>query len=119
MADFANYDVQTLLKESNLLVTDYSSVFFDFAYMRKPVVYYHPDKLPPHYDEGGFFYDTMGFGEIEKEENALVDLLVGYMEKNCEMKEFYQNRANDFFAYADHKSCERIYESLLKKEQAK
>ena len=33
LADFANYDVQTLLKESKLLVTDYSSVFFDFAYV--------------------------------------------------------------------------------------
>ena len=59
----------------------------------------------------------MGFGEIEKEESALVDLLVGYMEKNCEMKEFYRKRADDFFAYADDKSCERIYESLHEKER--
>lgn len=110
---------EKLLTESSLMVTDYSGVQFDFAYMRKPIVYYHPDKLPPHYDEGGFFYDTMGFGEIEKEETSLVDLLVGYMEKNCEMKEFYQNRADDFFAYADDKSCERIYDSLLKKEKSK
>ena len=108
---------EQLLTESSLMVTDYSGVQFDFAYMRKPIVYYHPDKLPPHYDEGGFFYDTMGFGEIEKEESALVDLLVGYMEKNCEMKEFYRKRADDFFAYADDKSCERIYESLLEKER--
>lgn len=106
---------EQLLTESSLMVTDYSGVQFDFAYMRKPVVYYHPDKLPPHYDEGGFFYDTMGFGEIAKEENSLVDLLVGYMEKNCEMKPFYRERADDFFAYADDRSCERIYESLLRK----
>lgn len=35
IADFGNYDVQDLLKSARLLVTDYSSVAFDLAYMRK------------------------------------------------------------------------------------
>lgn len=108
---------EKLLTESSLMVTDYSGIQFDFAYMRKPIVYYHPDALPPHYGEGGFIYDTMGFGEIEKEEDDLVNLLVGYMENQCRMKEFYQNRADDFFGFADDKSSERIYESLLVKER--
>ncbi|UKI38154.1 MAG: CDP-glycerol glycerophosphotransferase family protein [Clostridiales bacterium] len=37
IADFKNYGVRELLTNSSLLVTDYSSVFFDFAYMRKPI----------------------------------------------------------------------------------
>lgn len=38
------YDVQQLLKESLLLITDYSSVFFDMMYMNKPVIFYQFDE---------------------------------------------------------------------------
>ncbi|WP_421590398.1 CDP-glycerol glycerophosphotransferase family protein, partial [Shinella sp. M27] len=37
-------DYEKILTESSLMITDYSGVQFDFAYMRKPVVYYHPDE---------------------------------------------------------------------------
>ena len=40
VASWPEYDVQTLLKESAVLVTDFSSVAMDFAYMKKPLVYY-------------------------------------------------------------------------------
>ena len=43
IADFENYGVRELLMESSLLVTDYSSVFFDFAYMRKPILYFYSE----------------------------------------------------------------------------
>lgn len=106
-----NYE--KILTESSLMVTDYSGVQFDFAYMRKPVVYFHPPKLPPHYEEGGFFYDTQGFGEICKEIDELVDVLCGYMESGCQLKEFYRARQDDFFAFEDLESCRRIYEDAL------
>ena len=93
------------------MVTDYSGVQFDFAYMRKPVVYYHPPKLPPHYEEGGFFYDTQGFGEICREHEELVDTLCGYMETECRLKPFYRDRQDDFFAFDDRESCRRIFEN--------
>lgn len=103
-----NYE--KILTESSLMVTDYSGVQFDFAYMRKPVVYYHPPALPPHYEEGGFFYDTQGFGEICTEHDQLVDILCGYMEHECRLKPFYKERQDDFFAFSDHYSCQRIFE---------
>lgn len=103
-----NYE--KILCESSLMVTDYSGVQFDFAYMRKPVVYYHPPKLPPHYVEGGFFYDTQGFGEICTEHEELVDILCGYMEQQCALKPFYREREDDFFAFSDHENCKRIFE---------
>lgn len=105
---------EEILTQSSLMLTDYSGVQFDFAYMRKPIVYYHPDKLPPHYGEGGFHYDKMGFGEIIKEEDELVKVLIRYMETGCQMTDFYRKRADDFFAYSDDKSCERIYEDVRK-----
>lgn len=103
-----NYE--KILCESSLMLTDYSGVQFDFAYMRKPVVYYHPPKLPPHYVEGGFFYDTQGFGEICTEHQELVDILCDYMEHQCTLKDFYRKRQDDFFAFSDHDNCKRIFE---------
>lgn len=112
-----NYE--KILTESSLMVTDYSGVQFDFAYMRKPVIYYHPPKLPPHYKEGGFFYDSMGFGEICTEHEEMVNILCEYMENHCMVKPFYLTREDDFFAYQDLNSCQRIYDDMLEYQKSK
>lgn len=104
---------EKILTESSLMVTDYSGVQFDFAYMRKPIVYFHPEELPPHYDDGIFFYDTMGFGEICTKTEELVDTLCEYMKNECQMKEEYVKRADHFFVYNDHNNCQRIYEKIM------
>ena len=112
-----NLSYEKILTESSLMVTDYSGVQFDFAYMRKPIVYFHPEELPAHYEEGVFFYDTMGFGEICTKTEELVDVLCEYMRSGCQMKEKYIARADDFFAYSDHNNCERIYQEILKSQK--
>lgn len=99
--------------EAALMVSDFSGVQFDFAYMRKPVVYLHHRDIPQHYEEGTFHYDTMAFGEICHTNEELIDVLINYMEHNCEMPEFYRRRADDFFAFSDHNNCERIYPIML------
>ncbi len=108
---------EKILTESSLMVTDYSGVQFDFAYMKKPLVYFHPDELPAHYDDGGFFYDTMGFGEICTTSDMLVDTLCEYMENGCKMKPEYIARVDDFYHYDDHNNCERIYNEIMKFQQ--
>ena len=104
---------EQLLTESSLMVTDYSGVQYDFAYQRKPLIYYHPSELPPHYVEGGLKYDTMGFGPICTEHEELIDLLCKYMENDCRTEEEYIDRANAFFTYDDFENCARIYQAVL------
>ncbi len=99
--------------ESSLMVTDFSGIQFDFAYMRKPLVYLHHKDIPQHYEEGTFFYETMGFGEICHDNEELIDLLCDYMEHGCKMKEEYKKRADDFFYYSDHENCKRIYDTMV------
>ena len=105
---------EKILTESSLIVTDYSGVQFDFAYQRKPVVYYHPEVLPPSYEEGVYRYDKNGFGEICTKHDELIDTLCDYIRNECKIKPFYNDRANDFFAYDDFNSCERIYNEVKK-----
>lgn len=100
---------EKVLCESSLMVTDYSGVQFDFAYMRKPVIYYHPSELPPHYGDGGMNYETMGFGPICVSHEQVVNELCAAMERQCANTPEFIKRADDFFAFDDHNSCERIY----------
>lgn len=105
---------EKILTESSLMVTDYSGVQFDFAYQRKPLVYYHSAELPAQYESGGLIYETMGFGPICRNHEEIVDTLCQYMEKGCQMEELYKRRADDFFAYDDFHNCQRIYEETRK-----
>ncbi len=101
------------LTESSLMVTDYSGVQFDFAYMRKPIVYYHPAALPPQYESDGFSYEEQGFGEILTSQEELVSCLCGYLKNGFTQKEVYRAREERFFAFDDHDNCRRIFEDAL------
>lgn len=117
LADSSHYDVQQLLKESMLLITDYSSVYFDFAYMKKPVLYYQFDEEEyrnRHYAQGYFDYRRDGFGEVITQEAELLELLEQYLAGNCSLKPIYQKRMEGFFPLHDTKNCERIYQEILK-----
>ena len=116
-ADFAHYDVQNLLKESMLLITDYSSVFFDFAYMAKPVLFYQFDEAEyraHHYAQGYFDYRRDGFGEVVTEEAKLLERIEEYLAEDCRLKPMYQERISGFFPLHDDKNCERIYTEIQK-----
>jgi CDP-glycerol glycerophosphotransferase (TagB/SpsB family) len=115
LADFANYDVQTLLKESRLLVTDYSSVFFDFAYMRKPVVYFQFDQntfFSRHYNRGYFSFQNMGFGPVTEHAEAAVDAMLQSADRDFLPADMYRKRMEDFFPLYEQKNCERIYDAI-------
>lgn len=105
---------EQLLTESSLMVTDYSGVQYDFAYMRKAIVYFHPDELPAQYEDGGINYETMGFGPICKNKEDLIKILCEYMKNDCKIEKDYVSRADDFFEYSDHNNCERIYNTIKK-----
>ena len=59
-----------------------------------------------------FSYEKLGFGEICDNNDELVNYLCEYMENNCNMKEFYKKRADDFFEFSDYNNCKRIYDDL-------
>lgn len=117
IADFAHYDVQQLLKESMLLITDYSSVYFDFAYMQKPVLYYQFDEeeyRAKHYAQGYFDYRHDGFGEVANDVQELLDHIERYLASACKLEPTYRKRIEGFFPLHDARNCERIYRQIMK-----
>lgn len=118
IAAFKDYDVQTLLMESALLVTDFSSVFFDFGYMGKPVVYYQFDReryVNEHYDftKGYFSYDDHGFGEVAFDGQGLFAAIERVVKNGFVTAPEYQTREKTFFPLNDRQNCERIYRRIL------
>lgn len=106
-------DIQMVLKESAIMITDYSSVYMDFAYMKKPVLYYHFDYeeyRKKQYRNGYFDYKRDGFGPVCKDKNELIEETINVYEKGLDKK--YYNRMDDFFELKDQNNCERIYEIL-------
>lgn len=103
-----------IFNHSSLIVTDFSSVSFDFAYLKKPLIYYHYDN-DYHFDsENGYFkYDEMGFGPVVNEHDDLINALKGYVDSNCNMEDVYKYRVDSFFKYNDKENCKRVYKELV------
>lgn len=115
IASEKEYDVQNLLKEASLLITDYSSVAFDFAYMDKPVLYYQFDEdeyYSKHYAKGYFDYEKMGFGAVCKEEAILIERIEEILNNNFQNNQKFQKRSAEFFELRDHENCKRIYDEI-------
>lgn len=111
-----DYDVQDLLKSSGILVTDYSSVAFDFAYMKKPVSYYQFDfdeYRNLHYKEGWFNYERDGLGPVFQDES---DVLKWIMFKSLKpsMETCYEEKVLSFYEYFDDNNSERVYATYKK-----
>lgn len=108
---------RTMFAESNLFLTDYSSAVFDFAYMEKPIIYTQFDQkefYESQYEKGMFDYDRDGFGEVVRNVDETVELIITYIKNDCEIKEEYRDRINTFFAFHDHNNCKRIFEEYCK-----
>ena len=108
-----------IFSQSNLIITDYSSVAFDFANLRKPVIYYQQDQEEffggTHmYKQGYYDYEENGFGEVIYDKSQLFTVTESYLSNNCKLKEQYRERIDSTFPYSDRKNCERVYKEISK-----
>ena len=104
---------QELFNNSSILITDYSSVAFDFAYNKKPVIYYqYGDDY--NFKNGYFNYESMGFGEIVDDESDLINMIENYLGNNCKMKDIYKKRVDNFYMFNDKNNCKRVYGAIRK-----
>jgi CDP-glycerol glycerophosphotransferase (TagB/SpsB family) len=101
------------LNQAAVLITDYDDVHIDFAYMEKPVVYYHPDGLPRA--QGDIFdYADKGFGPVANDIPGLIAILSGLLTEDAggEEREKYAERERTFFTYNDRENRGRIYDEI-------
>ena len=112
-----NEDVEMdrLLQTADLLVTDYSSTFFDMAYRKRPIVYYQFDKKKYRKNqmpEGYFSYEKDGFGDVLEMPDLVSSKIVEYIENDLRIEPKYEERMEHFFERRDKKNCERIFRAI-------
>lgn len=96
--------VSDYIKEADMLITDYSSVCFDFLYQEKPVIFYHldfsDDSLQEKDKEEQMFVQKRNdslFNICDKE-GDVVRLVENYSIQNFELEKENKTIANSFFA---------------------
>lgn len=108
------YNLQSLLKESKILITDYSSIAFDAGYMKKDVLYYQFDQekyYENHFNKGYFDCESHGFGPIAYEENQLINDIKSMIVNSVD-RDIYFERSDKFFEIYDCENSRRIYEAI-------
>lgn len=114
VADMEREELDQLLKECALLITDYSSVAFDFAYMRRPVIYYQFDKEEFDCEYGGSYFDHErdGFGPVVEREDDVVRCIESFIDGRFDRDHQYYDRCVNTFLYHDDQNCKRIFEAI-------
>ncbi|MEH6958021.1 CDP-glycerol glycerophosphotransferase family protein, partial [Neobacillus drentensis] len=112
--DKSNSIVSDLLKESALLITDYSSVSLDFLYMNKPVLLYQFDPENNHHvPSEEIKYRNIGI--IISYENELINKTEEIVNRNFKTEDEMLRNSKNIFKYRDNKNCERIFKAIHQK----
>lgn len=115
-------DYRKVFSESKLLISDYSSIVFDFAYLIKPSIYFQFDKeefFSSHYEHGWFSYEDNGFGDVISTADGIISKIEYYCKNDFKIEAKYEKRIRDTFRYVDKNNCQRILDATIYAEQKK
>lgn len=114
---FADHDVQELFARSAVMVTDYSSMAFNAAYIDRPLVYFQFDadrvQGGEHLGRRGYFeYERDGFGPVTRTLPEAVRAITDVLRSGREPSALYQARIDAAFPARDGRCCERVTEEI-------
>ena len=113
-------DITKELMKSKILITDYSSVAYDFYYLKKPVIFFQFDK-EEYESKVGSYVDLENelFGEGVYNIDECVKKIVEISENNFKYIPQTEERINKlrsrFLKYEDKENCKRVYNLILTK----
>lgn len=104
--DFSTNDMMLV---SDMLITDYSSVIFEYVLLRKPIAFYCYDLL--NYNRGFYLnYPDDLPGDVYENQNDLTSYLRS--EDKDKLTEKYDRFIENYMSACDGHSCERIAEMI-------
>jgi len=108
-----NVDILDLLIISDVLVTDYSSVFYDYLLTMRPIIFFAED-LEKYTEVRDFYYDYESFipGPLVKSGDELIKVLKNFDQWESKFREKRKLIRDQFNKYHDGRSTERIVELL-------
>lgn len=114
---FTEGNVQEIFARSRVLVTDYSSMAFNAAYLDTPVVYYQFDAermdAGGHTSRPGYFsYEADGFGPVTNHADDTVAAICKIIANQGKADQEYQDRIDMTFPSRDGKCTERVVRGI-------
>ena len=114
-------DIYPILKYTDMLVTDYSSIAFDFLLLDRLIIYFDYDY--EHYlkTRGAFLLKYADYtpGIKVKTQDALTQAIVESFENNDTFKAQRSKLKTELFDHCDGNASQRIYELFCAKEGSK
>jgi CDP-glycerol glycerophosphotransferase (TagB/SpsB family) len=102
-----------LLSHSAALITDYSSISFDVAYLRRPAVYYTFREAEDHNkNDNADLGLYAAIGTIAEDATELEQVLRGHAAHQWKIDEQTTKAIDDFFAFDDQHNRERIVDAI-------
>lgn len=106
-------DINELYVISDLLITDYSSVFFDYALLQRPMLFYMYDMEEYRDEMRGFYFSTEHLPgpvvKTEKELVASIDYVMNSKDYTCDYTDFN----NEYNTLNDGKATERLVKKIF------
>lgn len=115
ICNIENISFRDEFARARLMITDYSSVYTDFSYLKKPIIYYQYDI--ENFYQGHLYtpelnYETDGLGPVAKEHASLINMIKTSVESGFKIEDVYLKRINAFFKYNDTSNCKRLFMEL-------
>jgi len=113
--DVSKYeDINELYIISDILITDYSSVFFDFANLKKPILFYMYDYNNYKNNLRDFYIDLKELpGPILKKENTLIKEIKNIDNYSKKYKEKYEKFNKKYNYLDDGNATKRVVEEIF------
>lgn len=106
-------DINDLYIISDVLITDYSSVFFDYANLKRPLIFFMYDLEYYEKDLRGFYIDLDELpGDIVKEEKDIVDILKNIEKYNKKHSTKYSKFNKKYNYLDDGNASSRVIEKI-------
>ena len=110
-------DVNLLYVISDILITDYSSVFFDYANLHRPIIFYMYDLDDYQNNVRDFYIDLKELpGPIIKTEEELLDAVYNIETIENKYLDLYQTFCDTYNYLDDGKATERVVNTCIKIE---
>jgi CDP-glycerol glycerophosphotransferase len=114
-------DIRELYLVSDLLITDYSSVFFDYAILNRPIIFFMYD-LENYRDQLRGFYMNIqedAPGPIVQTESELFDAIKELDGADMLESQKFKEFKNKFSSWEDGQAASRVVDVLLKRQDKK
>lgn len=113
---FNDVAAQELLAASDMLITDYSSCFFDYLLLDRPIIHFIYDYKYYKDDDRGLYYEwkEVNCGDVAFDNNQLMELIIENRENPDKQHLLREKRIKQYLTYESENSCREIADSILK-----